>query len=129
MTLGKKRPDHRAGSDRRAAARMPTGLQARASSLTRAKTVQSLTSRTRVRDFFTALPDKFHLYVPDGQASLHATVQWRVADEVGVLFDGPRAGASQDLGLHSAVEKLEARIVRLEGIVAIMSAAQGTSGD
>ena len=60
---------------------------------------------------------------------LRATVQWRVADEVGVLFDGPRAGASQDLGLRSAVEKLEARIARLEGIVAILSAAQGTSAD
>jgi len=133
MTFGKKKPDHRASSDRRAAARMPTGVQAKAIFADTSKdcSVVDFTNKgARLQlQGFTALPDKFELYVPDRQASLRATVQWRVADEVGVLFDGPRAGASQDLGLHSAVEKLEARIARLEAIVASLSAPRVTSAD
>ena len=133
MTFGKKRPEHRAGSDRRVAARMPTGVQAKAIFADTSKdcSVVDFTNKgARVQlQGFTALPDKFELYVPDRQASLRATVQWRVADEVGVLFDGPRAGAPQDLGLHSTVEKLEARIARLEAIVASLSAPRVTSAD
>ena len=133
MTFGKKRPHHRAGSDRRAAARMSTGLQAKAMFADTSKdcSVVDFTNKgARLQlQGFTALPDKFELYVPDRQASLRATVQWRVADEVGVLFDGPRAGAPQDLVLHSTVEKLEARIARLEAIVASLSASRVTSAD
>ena len=133
MTFGKKKPDHRASSDRRGAARMPTGVQAKAIFADTSKdcSVVDFTNKgARLQlQGFTALPDKFELYVPDRQASLRATVQWRVADEVGVLFDGPRAGAPQDLGLHSTVEKLEARIARLEAIVASLSAPRVTSAD
>ena len=126
MTFGRKTPEQ-AGSDRRGAARRSTGLQAKAIFADTSKdcSVVDFTKKgARLQlQGFTALPDKFELYVPDRQTSVRASVQWRVADEVGVLFEGPRVGGLQDLGLQATVEKLEKRIARLEEIIATLSPA------
>ena len=81
MTFGKKRPEHRAGSYRRAAARMPTGVQAKAIFADTSKdcSVVDFTNKgARLQlQGFTALPDKFELYVPDRQAGYRPMARCR----------------------------------------------------
>jgi hypothetical protein len=127
MSFGKKRPESAKHDDRRATSRTPAGLNGKAifNDTSKDCSVVDLSRKgARVRlHGFTALPDKFELYVPDREVSLRAAVQWRLSDEVGVLFEGTPAGAPADFGLLARVEKLEAAVARLEQIV-LSSAAE-----
>jgi hypothetical protein len=121
MSFGKKRPEVVNTDDRRAAPRTPAGLDGKAifDDTSKDCSVVDLSRKgARIRlHGFTALPDKFELYVPEREISLRATVQWRLGDEVGVLFEGTRSGASSDFGLLARIEKLEATVARLEQII------------
>jgi pilus assembly protein Flp/PilA len=121
MSFGKKRPEPDAAKERRAASRAPAGLDAKAifNDTTKDCSVVDLSKRgARIRlQGFAALPDKFELHVPEREISLGATVQWRLNDEVGVVFDGNRSAAPTDFGLVARIEKLEATVARLEQII------------
>ena len=112
-----------AGADKRAALRGSVGVAGKAlfADTTKDCTVIDI-SRTGARlrlNGFTALPDKFELYIPERQRSSRVTVQWRAGDEVGVQFD---ASASRGLSdghheLLTRIEKLEATVAALQRIV------------
>lgn len=126
VSFGRRVPtqEEACGSDRRAAEREPAGLHAKATfgDVTKECEVVDL-SRTgaRVRlPSFTALPDKFELYVPERQAVFRATVQWRLNAELGVAFDPGSSGAgAHDESLLARVEKLEATVTALERILSL----------
>jgi hypothetical protein len=121
MNFGKKRPDAPTSGNRRAAPRDPVGLDGKAMFNDTSKdcSVVDLTRKgARIRlQGFAALPDKFDLHVPEREISVRATVQWRLDNEVGVLFESTRSGPPADFGLLARVEKLEAAVTRLEAML------------
>jgi hypothetical protein len=57
-----------------------------------------------------SVPDIVQLYIPQKEQTLHAQVQWRHGDEVGIVF---ATTARDQGGLASRVEKLEAELAAL----------------
>jgi hypothetical protein len=110
-------------SERRIASRQTAGVAAKAifAQGTKECTVVDFSDTgARVRLIgFTALPDQFELYIPERKASLPCTVQWRLNDELGVLFNAPSGSAvpAPDSGLLSRIDRLEAAVAQLQRLL------------
>jgi hypothetical protein len=110
-------------SERRIAGRQAAGVAAKAifAQGTKECTVIDFSDTgARVRLIgFTALPDQFELYIPERKTSVSCTVQWRLNDELGVLFDARSGNAvpPSDSGLLSRIDRLEAAVAQLQRLL------------
>jgi hypothetical protein len=78
-----------------------------------------------------AIPDTVDIYVPQKDQMLHARVQWRLADEIGVAFipDPHAAEGGGPNGDHGErIHKLETEIAALRRTVKKLQAALTAAG-